>query len=67
MTYPFYSHITQVLSSRKHVSTVYEDLLRSNQSSMLVNNHAISLLRSKNVPANIETAYSTILEEYKSV
>ena len=56
------------MANRKQIATVYQDLLRLNQSTMLVNNQVISTLRSNNLkPELISDCYSTLLDEYKNV
>lgn len=51
-------------------ATTYDDLLRNNHSTMLINNHTIEKLRlcaSQNKMDDLEVYYSTLKNEYENV
>ena len=51
-------------------ATTYDDLLRNNHSTMLINNYTIAKLRlcaSQNKMDDLEVYYSTLKNEYENV
>lgn len=54
----------------ENTATTYDDLLRNNHSTMLINNHTIAKLRlcaSQNKMDDLEVYYSTLKNEYENV